>query len=87
MKRLAENNLVAGTIIASDISMAKVEGVQFEGVRLATNDLALKATKSYYLRYPFAVAIPGKLWVLELHSIKYTNTTNGIKKKLNWERN
>jgi len=87
IKILTKNNLIAGTIIAPDISLTKIEGIQFEGVNLEKNNIAFKAAKSYYLRYPFAITVPGKLWILELHSIKYTNTTNGIKNKLEWERN
>ena len=86
IKMLAENNLVAGTIISSEISMTKIEGVQFDGVIVEKNNMILKATKSYYLRYPFAIAVPGKIWVIELRTLKYTNTTNGIKHKENWEK-
>jgi len=86
VKILATNNMVAGTVIASDISSTKVEGIQFKGLNIDKDPIAMKAAKSYYKRYPFAVAMPGRLWVLEIHSIKYTNTTNGIKRKLEWER-
>ena len=86
MKILSKNNMVAGTIIASEVSIAKIEGIQFEGLNIEKDKTTLKAAKSYYLRYPFAITVPGKLWILELHAIKYTNTTNGIKHKLEWER-
>jgi uncharacterized protein YhbP (UPF0306 family) len=66
--------------------MSKVQGVQFEGVIVEKDSSKLKAAKFYYLRYPFAVAMSGKLQILEFHSIKYTNTTNGIKRKKEWER-
>ena len=85
MKILLENNQVAGTIIPSEISMSKIIGVQFEGILIEKENTGLKAARSYYLRFPFAVTVPGKLWIIELHSIKYTNTTNGIKHKLEWE--
>ena len=86
MKILAENSLVAGTIVASDISMTKVVGAQFEGINIDGDKMGLKAAKAYYSRYPFAIAMPGKLWILELHSLKYTSTINGIKRKLEWRR-
>ena len=86
IKILSENNQIAGTIIPPEISMAKIVGIQFEGILVEKDTIGLKATKSYYLRYPFAVTVPGKLWIIELHAIKYTNTTNGIKHKLEWER-
>ena len=86
VQMLTDNNLVAGTIIASDISLAKVVGIQFEGVNIENNKMAINAVKSYYLRYPFAIAMPGRLWILEFNAIKYTSTINGLKHKLEWER-
>ena len=86
IKMIGENNVVAGTIISSEISLAKVQGIQFEGVVVAKGAIGMGATQSYYLRYPFAIAVPGVIWVLELHTLKYTNTTNGIKHKAEWER-
>ena len=86
MQILTENNQVAGTIISSEISLSKVQGMQFDGVIVDKDSSKLKAAKSYYLRYPFAVAMAGKLQILEFHSIKYTNTTNGIKRKKEWEQ-
>ena len=83
---IAGNNQVAGTIISSEISMSKIEGIQFEGTIINKDTTTLQAAKAYYLRYPFAVAVPGRLWVLRLNAIKYTNTTNGIKHKKTWER-
>ncbi len=86
IKILLQNNLVAGTIIPPEISMAKVTGVQFEGT-LITEDRADKnAGSSYYSRFPFAGVVPGKIWVIELASIKYTSTVFGIKTKKNWEK-
>ena len=86
MQILSGNNEVAGTIISSEISMLKIQGIQFEGVVTNKDAIGIKATKSYYTRYPFAVTVPGRIWVLELHSIKYTNTTNGIKHKTEWNK-
>lgn len=83
---ISENSSVAGTIVASEITMAKIEGIQFEGAVIDMGVVNLRASKAYYLRYPFAVTVPGRLWVLELRSVRYTNTTNGIKRKLDWER-
>ena len=83
---LADNKLVAGTIIDSDINLTKIVGAQFAGVHIENDTAITKATKSYYLRYPFAIAMPGKLWVLELNTIKYTSTINGVKRKLEWSR-
>jgi uncharacterized protein len=86
IRMLTENNLVAGTVISSEITITKVEGIQFEGEVTENATLGFKAAKSYYLRFPFAIAVPGKIWVLELNAVKYTSTTNGIKHKADWTR-
>ena len=86
MRILTGHNKVAGTIIDSDISLARIVGMQFEGIRSEDEHLLARAAKSYYLRYPLAIAMPGKLWVLEMHGIKYTSTINGIKRKMEWHR-
>jgi uncharacterized protein YhbP (UPF0306 family) len=87
MQIFSENNMVAGTIVAAEISKTKIEGVQFEGMVAEKDELNFKATKAYYLRFPFAVTVPGRIWVIRLNNIKYTNTTNGIKRKAEWTRN
>lgn len=86
IKILLQNNLIAGTIISPDISMAQVTGIQFEGELIPENCVDHNATHSYYARFPFAGVIPGKIWVIELTAIKYTNTVFGVKHKKNWER-
>jgi uncharacterized protein len=86
MQIFSANNIVAGTIIASEISLSKIEGIQFEGVVNEKDDIGFRATKSYYARFPFALTVPGRIWVIELSTIKYTNTTNGIKHKAEWAR-
>ena len=87
MEILSANNNVAGTITSSSgTSLSRVEGVQFEGIMTGKATAGLKAAKSYYLRYPFAITVPGHIWVLELHSLKYTRTVSGIKHKASWQR-
>ncbi|EDM38568.1 hypothetical protein PBAL39_20885 [Pedobacter sp. BAL39] len=43
------------------------------------------AKKSYYKKYPFALAIPGVIWIIRLHWIKFTDNTLGFGKKRIWE--
>ena len=85
MQIISTNNSVAGTIIASDISMNRIEGLQFEG-RITDSAQGLKGSATYYSRYPFAVTVPGRLWTLEIDAIKYTKTVNGISTKKAWAR-
>ena len=86
MNILSKNNVVAGTIHSPDISIAKVQGIQFDGIIVSKNNNLFEAAKTYYARYPFALAVPGTLWIIRLNTIKYTNTVNGINNKLKWER-
>ena len=86
MQMLLKNNHVAGTITPADISMTKIQGVQFKGILVEKETIGLKASRSYYMHYPFAVTVPGKTWVLELQEIKFTSTINGIKNKMEWQR-
>jgi len=86
MQIISANSRVAGTIIASETSLTKVEGLQFEGAIDAANALAGPAARAYYLRYPFAVAMPGRIWILQLNTIKYTHTSHGITHKSAWQR-
>ncbi|MCX6297115.1 MAG: hypothetical protein NTX97_13845, partial [Bacteroidetes bacterium] len=50
------------------------------------NELLTTAKKSYYKKYPFAIAIPGDLWILEFEYIKFTDNTLGFGKKLIWNK-
>lgn len=84
---LSRNKRVAGTIIPEEISVATIRGIQFEGVLLDDQlDLSIKASSSYYLRYPFAMAMPGKIYVLEIRHIKFTDNTRGFGFKQEWTR-
>lgn len=84
---LENNTQVAGTIIPEQIDLATLKGIQFEGVLLKENmSLALKASSAYYLRFPFAMAVPGKIYCIELQKIKLTDNGRGFGYKQHWER-
>lgn len=84
---LKTNKAVAGTIIPEEIEVATIRGIQYEGILLDDDlQLSLKASSSYYLRFPFAMAIPGKLYVLSPSSIKYTDNTKGFGYKKQWQK-
>jgi uncharacterized protein YhbP (UPF0306 family) len=81
------NKSVAGTIIPEQIEVAVIKGIQFQGMQLNDNfDIGLKASASYYLKFPFAMAVPGKLYVIELHEIKFTDNTRGFGFKQHWKK-
>jgi len=86
-KILESNQLVAGTIIPEQIDLTTLKGIQFEGELIKEGfDISMKASASYYLRFPFAMAVPGKIYVIEVKKIKLTDNARGFGFKQHWER-
>ena len=84
---MQKNKTVAGTIIPEQIEVSIIRGIQFQGLLLNDNlEIGMKASASYYLKFPFAMAVPGKLYVLELHEIKFTDNTRGFGFKQHWKK-
>ena len=78
-KLLERNGNVAGTIAAEQLNPALIKGLQFEGVVVKeAMDISLKASAAYYMRYPMALAIPGKLWVVRITAAKLTDYSKGM---------
>ena len=81
------NNQVAGSILVDKTEIGKIKGIQFNGIFLTPKDAQLKdAQKAYYFKYPYAAAMKGDLWAIELISVKFTDNTLGFGKKLKWEK-
>ncbi len=74
---------VAGTIYDPDVAVKKICGVQFQGV-LQKADTAAK--RCYFARFPFALAMKPRLWVIELMWVKMTDNTLGFGTKITWTR-
>ena len=82
-----KNDKVAGTITPDKLDKTRIQGIQFIGKILhAKGDNLITAKNSYYKKYPFAIAFSGELWVIELHSIKFTDNKLGFGKKLGWKK-
>ena len=76
---------VAGTILPEKSIPLVVKGVQFEGIVLSSDHpLAKEASKTYHLKYPFALTLPGVIWVIQLRHIKMTDSTKGFGAKIEW---
>ena len=81
------NDNVAGTIIPDISKIGTIKGIQFTGKFIAPADKLLEKAKSiYYNRFPFALPMTGEIWVIELISVKMTDSTLGFGKKLTWEK-
>jgi uncharacterized protein YhbP (UPF0306 family) len=81
------NNKVSGSILPDKFIPAKTSGIQFYGTfyKDDKNKHAF-AAHHYYRKYPFAAAMPGELWIIELDKIVFTDATLGFGKKREWVR-
>jgi uncharacterized protein YhbP (UPF0306 family) len=81
------NELVAGTITTEVTSVAKIQGIQFEGVFVNPSiEQADDFYKIYHEKFPFARAKPSPIWGIEITSIKMTDNTLGFGKKTIWSK-
>jgi uncharacterized protein YhbP (UPF0306 family) len=87
MQILKQRPLVAGTILPDKLNKLKVQGIQFNGEMLdAEHPMAAQASKRYHLKYPFALAMPGKVCTIALHRVKMTDNSIGFGTRLLWEQ-
>jgi uncharacterized protein YhbP (UPF0306 family) len=64
-----------------------LRGVQFQGrVQQPVGHLAERAKRAYLVRFPYALLKPAPLWVVVLHTVKFTDNRLGFGKKIYWER-
>lgn len=78
---------IAGTIQPDKLNPLAIKGIQFSGAILpGSNDLCVDASTVYHKKYPFALAMPGDLWTVQLHHIKMTDNTLSFGKKITWKR-
>jgi uncharacterized protein YhbP (UPF0306 family) len=84
---LHQKPLVAGTIQPDRLNPLAIKGVQFNGEVLGGNKaLSEKALAFYHKKYPFALAVPGEMWIILADMIKMTDNTLSFGKKLVWQR-
>ena len=86
-KEFGLNTLVAGTVVLETIVIGKIRGIQFQGlVSEPEGELLSKAKRAYLLRFPFAVLMDTRLWIVRLTYIKMTDNRLGFGKKLIWQQ-
>lgn len=82
---LLQNAVVAGTVQQDKLNPLAIKGIQFTGKIIdPNNELCSEAESVYHKRYPFAIAMPGEIWVLQPEVIKMTDNTLSFGKKLHW---
>lgn len=84
---LEKRPVVAGTIQPDKLNPLAIKGVQFTGtIAEANTELTGNASSSYHKKYPFALAMHGDVWTVQLAYIKMTDNTLNFGKKLTWQR-
>ena len=84
---IANNPVIAGTILPDKLNVLLVKGIQFVGIILSENHpLTKQAAAYYYKKNPAAMAMPGEIWTIQIDTIKMTDSTLGFGKKINWNR-
>lgn len=82
-----KNNMISGTINKENKTVAKIQGIQFQGEFIRPEkDQSIKFYEIYYKKYPFARAKPAPIWAIHLDWIKMTDNTLGFGSKLIWEK-
>lgn len=85
IKEALINPLVAGSILPNrKVEVGSNQGIQFKGQFVLNDEKRSALKKAYYNKFPFAKAVPGEVWAIELKQIKMTDNTLGFGKKIHW---
>jgi uncharacterized protein YhbP (UPF0306 family) len=87
-KLMMKKPQVAGTILPAKLNVLFLKGVQIWGAISHNQGISSQeALKQYHKAFPFALAIPGEIFVMQIERIKMTDNGNGFGKKILWQRN
>ena len=82
-----KNPLVAGSVVLETLVIGKIRGIQFQGIVSEPKDKMLQKAKTAYLkRFPVAILMETRLWMVELTYIKMTDNRLGFGEKVVWEK-
>jgi len=83
VRYLLLNKEIAGTILPDKLNLLAIQGIQFTG-SICPGESIHFAARAYHKKIPFALAMPGDVWAIQLKTIKLTDNTIGIGKKILW---
>jgi uncharacterized protein len=84
-KEFLKNKLVAGSVVLETPVVGKIRGIQFQGiVSEPEGELAEKVNNAYLKRFPVAMLMETRLWVVHLNLIKMTDNRLGFGRKIFW---
>jgi uncharacterized protein YhbP (UPF0306 family) len=82
-----KNPQVAASVRQDKLIKTNVLGVQLTGKLVSDDGLQAIARRKYYMKYPFAAAISGDIWMIRPDAIKYTENKMGIMGKEEYQFN
>ena len=86
-KEFLKNKLVAGSVVLETPIIGKIRGIQFQGiVSEPQGELSKTIRKAYLKRFPVAMLMETRIWVVELTHIKMTDNRFGFGKKIIWKK-
>jgi uncharacterized protein len=84
-KEFIKNPLVAGSVVLETMVIGRIRGIQFQGiVSEPEGDLLSKAKSAYLKRFPVAILMDTRLWIVKLTFTKMTDNRLGFGKKIIW---
>jgi len=84
---LSENPAIAGSILPQKLEFLALKGIQFTGNVLYTAiPDHIDPESFYHKRLPLALTKPGKVYCIQLETIKMTDNTRLFGKKSEWRR-
>jgi uncharacterized protein YhbP (UPF0306 family) len=80
-----KNPLIAGSVVLETMIIGRIRGIQFQGiVSEPEGEMADKVKSAYLKKFPVAMLMETRLWIVKLTHIKYTDNWLGFGKKLMW---
>lgn len=87
MHEALKNENIAGSIIAKNVSLSKVQGLQLTGKLFEPkNALKEECTTKYLWAFPIASLHQSNIWAIEFSFLKLTDYRLGFGKKLIWTK-
>jgi uncharacterized protein len=84
-KEFKANPLVAGSVVLETLIIGKIRGIQFQGtISEPAGEMLETARKAYLKKFPVAMLMDTRLWIVDLTLIKMTDNRLGFGKKLIW---
>ena len=84
---LADNRVIAGTILPDKLNKLITKGIQLLGVVVPPfHHLSNESFLIYHKKHPMALVIAGEVFTIRLDCVKMTDSKLGFGKKICWKR-